>query len=131
MLEHGVLKTRSRITVFNGPVLDHGYSECDDVQVPLAFWKLLLRTGPDGAPRASAYLASQETLLEEVRRYIARPQDSEVPRVDAFRCAIPRLADLTGLDFSAFAPFDTFRKKRGPEGMDSGQSRMADWSDAL
>lgn len=131
VLEHGVLKTKERMTVLNGPVLNDEFSECDDVQVPLAYWKVLLRTGPDGEPKASAFLANQELLLEEVRRYIARPVDTDVPKIDAFRCSLSVLESTTGLNFSAFAKYDTFKKKKGPEGMDAGHSRMADWSDAL
>lgn len=119
VLEHGVLKSKELITVLNGPVLNDEWSECDDVNVPLYYWKVLLRTGPDGQPQASAYLANQEELLQEVRTYIKRPKETDVPKVDAFRCSLSKLADLTGLSFSSFAKYDTFKKKRGPEGMDA------------
>ena len=117
--------------MLSGPVLDgENFSPCDDVEVPLMFWKILVRTGKDGTPQASAYLANQEQLLDEPRKYVKRPKNDEAPKIDTFRFAIPKLAELTGLDFSALTPYDTFRKK-GPEGAEAAAKPMTDWSDAL
>lgn len=131
VLEFGVLPSKERLTVLTGPLLDDYASQCDDVAVPLSFWKVLLRTDKDGTPKASAFLVSQEALLDEPRRYVRRASDTQVPKVDPFRCALSKLAEMTGLDFSAFARYDTFRKRKGSESTDTGLHRVADWGDVL
>lgn len=130
ILEFGVLKNKERVTVLTGPVLDEeNVSTCDDVDVPLLFWKVVLRVGPNGAPQASAYVVSQEKLIQEPRTFVRQANSTNAPSIDTFRFSIPKLATLTGLDFSAIAPHDTFKK--GPEGAEAATRPMTDWSDAL
>jgi endonuclease G len=132
ILEHGVLKEKSRLTILSGPVLDdQNYSPCDDVNVPLLFWKVVLRTGQDGKPKASAFLVNQTKLLKEPRTFIARPDEEAAPKVDTFRYAIASLGGLTGLDFSALIPFDTYKSARGREGAEAAAKPMTDLVDAL
>jgi endonuclease G len=129
VLEFGVLKTQARVTVLTGPVLDNdNVSVCDDVNVPLLFWKVLLRVGPKGSPQASAYLVSQEKIIGEQRVALKPPSGDQVPKIDTFRYSIAKLAELTGLDFSAFAGFDTFKT---PAGAEAAPRAMTAWEDAL
>jgi len=129
ILEFGVLKTKTRVTVLTGPVLDaDNVSPCDNIDVPLLFWKVVLRVGPNGSPQASAYVVSQEKLLKEKRVAINPPSDEIVPKIDTFRFSVPALADLTGLDFSSFAQHDTYKATPGAE---AAARPMTAWEDAL
>lgn len=130
ILEFGVLKAKAKVTVLTGPVLDtDNTSKCDDVEVPLLFWKVVLRVGPDAKPQASAFIVSQEKLLEETRVSLKPPADDQVPTVTSFRTSVEHLAELTGLAFDAFALYDTFKKPRGAEA--AALKPVTDWTDAL
>ncbi|MFD1802529.1 DNA/RNA non-specific endonuclease [Mixta tenebrionis] len=106
ILEYGVLQSKKRITVLTGPVLNEQWRQYGGVKVPLMYWKVVLRLGPEGKPQATALLVSQANLLDEPRRIIAQGQQENVPQVDEFRVTVSGLQSLTGLDFSAFAAWD-------------------------
>ena len=87
MLEYGALVERSRLTVFQGPVLrdsDPLYSGSEaGVQVPLMFWKIVVRVQADtvqgGSLKASAFLVSQEQLLTRPRRGVRPTTLADAP----------------------------------------------------
>lgn len=109
ILENGVLKTKQQISVLTGPVLNDQYRQYADLQVPLLFWKVVLRIGPQGKPQATALLVSQDTLLDEPRRVLPLQQPEAVPQVDEYRVSIRSLETLTGLNFSAFRDWDSWQ----------------------
>ncbi|AOY97541.1 hypothetical protein BKK79_37005 (plasmid) [Cupriavidus sp. USMAA2-4] len=129
ILEFGALQDKARVSVLTGPVLDEdNVAPCDGIDVPLLFWKVVLRLGPAGQPQASAFLVSQEKLLKEARVAIKPPSDQAVPTVDTFRIGIAQLADLTGLDFRGIAAHDTYKRRPGAE---AEALPMTAWEDAL
>ena len=109
ILEFGVLKSKNRITVLTGPVLNGDARPYGEVSVPLLFWKVVLRIGPDGEPQATALIASQAALMDEPRRLLARTPAESAPDVDEFRITVAGLESLTGLDFSAFRHWDSWQ----------------------
>ncbi len=109
ILEYGVLKTKQQISVLTGPVLNDQHRQYGDLQVPLLFWKVVLRIGPQGTPQATALLVSQDKLLDEPRRVLPLLQPEAVPQVDEYRVAVRSLETLTGLDFSAFRDWDSWQ----------------------
>lgn len=129
ILEFGVLKINAKVTVLTGPVLDDdNVAPCDGINVPLLFWKVVLRVGPDQQPQASAFVVSQEKLLKEARVALKPPADDIVPVVETFRIGVAKLASLTGLDFSGFAQYDTYKSRPGAEAV---PRPMTAWEDAL
>ena len=109
ILEYGVLKTKQQISVLTGPVLNDQHRQYGDLQVPLLFWKVVLRIGPQGTPQATALLVSQDKLLDEPRRVLPLLQPEAAPQVDEYRVAVRSLETLTGLDFSAFRDWDSWQ----------------------
>ncbi|WP_342753826.1 DNA/RNA non-specific endonuclease [Pantoea sp. MBD-2R] len=109
ILEFGVLQSKKRISVLTGPVLNDRSRQYADLQVPLMFWKVVLRTGPQGKPQATALLVSQDKLLDEPRRVLPRAQPETVPNVDEYRVSVSALETLTGLNFSAFRDWDSWQ----------------------
>lgn len=109
ILEYGVLQTKKQITVLTGPVLNDAWRQYGDVKVPLMYWKVVLRLGPDGSPQATALLVSQANLLDETRRVIPRTEAEAAPQVDEYRVTVSGLESLTGLDFSAFRAWDSWQ----------------------
>ncbi|WP_410516300.1 DNA/RNA non-specific endonuclease [Pantoea allii] len=109
ILEYGVLKTKQQISVLTGPILNDQHRQYGELQVPLMFWKVVLRIGPQGKPQATALLVSQDKLLDEPRRVLPSLQPEAVPQVDEYRVSIRSLETLAGLDFSAFRDWDSWQ----------------------
>ncbi|MDZ7278002.1 DNA/RNA non-specific endonuclease [Pantoea eucrina] len=109
ILEFGVLKTHQQISVLTGPVLNDRARQYGDLPVPLMFWKVVLRIGPQGTPQATALLVSQDALLDEPRRVLPTLQPEAVPNVDEYRVSVSALETLTGLDFGAFRHWDSWQ----------------------
>ncbi|MCA9750574.1 MAG: DNA/RNA non-specific endonuclease, partial [Gemmatimonadetes bacterium] len=125
-----------RVTVLQGPVyLDAAGHDtsifADDVQIPNAFWKLVLWRSPDGKSKAVALLADQDLLLDEFREGgSSMPDDEAEISVEEFRVAVSDLEFRTGLDLSAFRNFDTFSAAVAPGvGERARRLRLRNWSD--
>jgi len=109
ILEYGVLVTKKQISVLTGPVLNDQARQYADWSVPLMFWKVVLRIGPQGKPQATALLVSQDKLLDTPRRILPQAQAESAPNVDAYRVTVSSLEKLTGLDFAAFRDWDSWQ----------------------
>ncbi|THF86571.1 hypothetical protein E7T09_10725 [Deinococcus sp. KSM4-11] len=112
-LEFGATLDRSRLSVLQGPVFapdDPVYTDTAgrDLQVPVQFWKLVLRV-QNGVPQATALLVSQRDLLPLPRKPVLPGGDGSPPDVTTFLTSVAHLQDQTGLNFTSLAPYDTFR----------------------
>ncbi len=126
ILEKGGLPAQKRLVVFQGPVLDDGYADCDGVLVPLRFWKVVAWEGAHGL-KATGFVVSQERIIDQPRRR-QKPADDQTPlHVDEFRTAISRIARMTGLDFGPLAAADTRSGAIGAEEL----RLITDFSDLL
>ncbi|WP_310582557.1 DNA/RNA non-specific endonuclease [Deinococcus sp.] len=129
VLEYGALPLRSRLTVFQGPVLrvsDPLYSDGGaGVQVPLLFWKIVVRV-QDGLLKASAFLVSQEQLLTRPRRGVRPTTLADAPQVQQFRVPVARIERETGLSFGPLS--DTYAVSSQEAGE---QVLITSWADVL
>lgn len=114
MLEKIVLETgasaqkgrEAKISVFNGPVFKDSDPVYKGIQVPLEFYKVVLWINDNGDLKATAFVLSQEDLVEEI--------DFEAIDIDQagefveYQVSLKKLASDTGLDFSELYQYDTF-----------------------
>ena len=120
VLEKGVSDNRSntRVSVLQGPLFTDGVDEdsrvfADDVMIPIAFWKLVFwKKGRK--KKVVALIASQAAMLDEERDRLRRERNPDID-VEEFRVSVSELEERTGMDFSAFKPFDTIRMDEAPD----------------
>ena len=114
ILERGVEKEsgqRAKISVFNGPIFSEKDPVFKGVQIPMDFWKVVVWPGGRQRLKATAFKLSQIGVVGEI--------DFEVLDFDqnlefqTYQCSISSLATLTQFDFSAFLPYDRYKKKTG------------------
>ncbi len=98
-----------RVSVLTGPVLDDGDPEYRGVALPLQYWKVVAMVRTDGKPSVTAYLLSQESLLDEFRTERlpgALPESFSYGAYRTFQVPVRRIADLTGLDLAPYVAAD-------------------------
>lgn len=109
VLEQGIWETGldKPVTVLQGPLYDAPQPLfADDVQVPNAFWKILVWNGR-GGKKAVALVADQTALLPIKRLPGGQPDERTRVDVTEFRSTVKYIADQSGLNLDAIAPFDT------------------------
>jgi endonuclease G len=110
VLEQGLFAThlKKKLSVFQGPILDDADDLwADDVQVPSAFWKIVVWKGKTGL-KAVAMIVDQTRLMTLERQGgIKPPPDDAKVEVSEFQSSVATVASRTGLDFSTLASFDT------------------------
>jgi endonuclease G len=94
---------RQRVSAFSGPVFTADDPEYRGVAVPKAFWKIVLRV-EQSKLRATAFLASQQTLLPEGLEDFA-----DLGRIAIFQTAVATIADQTGLGLGSLTDADTLK----------------------
>jgi endonuclease G len=102
-LENYILKNARvhelRVVVFTGPVLREDDPTYRDVQLPKEYWKVVaIRT--EDRPSATAYLMSQEKLIEDLEFVFGQYKTYQV--------AIKEVEALTGLRFGELSRYDGF-----------------------
>lgn len=107
VLEKGILATsrKNPLTVLQGPVFDENDEWADEVQVPSAFWKIVVWKGKGGL-KAVALLANQTKLLNIVRG--SEPLSDGDSDVQHFQISIATVEKRTGLDLASIRKYDTF-----------------------
>jgi endonuclease G len=103
VLENGILaaSSKSRICVFQGPVFnDQVDMWADDVQIPSAFFKIVVWKGKEGL-KSVGLVADQSKLLSESRRSLGAPHDLPSVNVNHWRVGVAAIEEMTGLDFGA------------------------------
>lgn len=109
VLEKGVFDSgRDKpLTVFQGPVFDDVNDMwADGVQVPSAFWKVVVWKGAAGL-KAVALVADQTALFSLARRGSAPPPKDTPVNVVQWRASIPAIESKTGLDLAPLRAHDT------------------------
>jgi endonuclease G len=111
---------REKLSVFTGPVLGSSDPAYRYVNVPLAFWKVVVRV-EHGKLVATALLADQSARLRRLPERLADDADlsedfADLGPVAEYHIAIRKLEQLTGLSFGRLREADTFRS--GPERAD-------------
>lgn len=119
VLENGLLALdddRRRVCVLQGPIFDDENDFwCDDVQIPSAYWKIVVWKGQSG-PKSVGLIADQSQLMHETRRFVGTPQDLPAVDVSQWRVAIQTIEQRTGLDFGATVrDADTIKDEHQPQ----------------
>ncbi len=102
-LEDYILKNANsrglKISVFTGPV----FKEDDDIyrekyKIPAEFWKVVIMVKDDGELSATAYLQSQENMLDDLEFVYGQYETYQVP--------VTTIEEKTGLDFGKLSEYD-------------------------
>lgn len=131
ILESGVLESKRKISVLTGPVLNDQWRQYAEWQVPLMFWKVVLRINRAGQPQATALLVSQADLLDEPRRVLPHAQTAPRPNVDEYRVTVSALETLTGLNFAAFRDWESWQPDESLLAQPLPAKLIMDWEDLL
>jgi endonuclease G, mitochondrial len=82
-----------RVSVFTGPVLSDQDPQYRGVRLPREYWKVVVMVKEDGALSATAYLLSQDSLLEGLEEAFS------FGAYKTYQVPIRRVEELTGLGF--------------------------------
>ncbi len=91
-----------RVTVFTAPVLRSTDPTFQDIKVPLQFWKVVAFRRKNNALASSAYLLSQENLVEDV----VADEEFVFGAYKTFQVSLNQIATLASLDLGALVPVD-------------------------
>ncbi|HEX5593799.1 MAG TPA: DNA/RNA non-specific endonuclease [Solirubrobacterales bacterium] len=92
-----------KVSVFSGPVLEDDDPEYRGVQLPRQFWKVVAMAKSPGLLSATAYLLSQESLIEGLE---VAPEEFTFGAYSTFQVQVGEVERLTGLDFGGLRDFD-------------------------
>jgi endonuclease G len=93
-----------KVTVFSGPVFGDADPLYRGVTLPLQFWKVVVMAKSPGLLSATAYLLSQESLLDELE--VAAVEEFEFGAYRTFQVRVAEVERLTELSFGALAGYD-------------------------
>ena len=93
-----------KVSVFTGPVLADSDDDYRGIQLPRQFWKVAVMVKDDGELSATAYLLSQEALLQGLEREAL--EAFSYGAYTTYQVPIARIEDLTGLDFGTLKDAD-------------------------
>lgn len=101
-----------KLAILGGPVFGNDDPTYRDIRLPRAFWKMIVYRAGDGQLRCSAFILSQDNLLNDLERLDLDP-------FRLYQVSITELAARTALDFSAYKAVDVMTH---PEMATSGQA---------
>lgn len=117
VLENGILSSDSKthITVFQGPIFDaQNDLFADDVQIPSAFFKVIVWKG-QGGMKSVGLVVDQSALLSETRRNLGQPRALPAIDISQWRVPVPSIERRTGLSFGdVVRSADTIRSEAQP-----------------
>lgn len=102
-----------KVSVLSGPVLDDDDPQYRGVALPLQFWKIVAMMRTDGKPSVTAYLLSQESLLDEFRTEEVSgmlPESFSYGAYRTFQVPVRRIESLTGLDLTPYIAADPLER---------------------
>lgn len=110
ILEKGALKESgksSKLTVFNGPIFAATDPVYKGIQVPMEFWKIIVWFDQTGNLKATAFKLSQ---ADKVAGIDFEKLDFDTNQdYRTYQCSIESLENLTNLELSYLAKFDTYK----------------------
>ena len=95
-----------KVSVFSGPILTDKDPEFRGVQLPLQFWKVVVMANSPGLLSATAYLLSQESLIDAGLEVAPVAEEFAFGAYSTFQVQVSEVERLTGLDFGALRDFD-------------------------
>lgn len=91
-----------RVTVFTAPVLRSSDPTFQDIKVPLQFWKVVAFRRKSNALASSAYLLSQEKLVDDV----VADEEFVFGAYKTFQVSLSQITTLASLDLGALVQAD-------------------------
>lgn len=95
-LENWVLnkaeQSQKRVCVFTGPIFSDSDQEYRAIQIPSAFWKIIVLTKPNGALSTVAFLMKQDEMWQDKK-------GKDFLNLTLYQVAVNVIEDLTDLDF--------------------------------
>lgn len=85
---------KRRVSVFAGPIFGRNDPPIDDLQVPLAYWKIVVYAPKDDTLSAVGYILEQKTMIEDLLREAATFTASD------HQVSIEEIVRRTGLAFN-------------------------------
>ena len=110
---HNAVTADLKVSVLSGPVLDDDDPQYRGVALPLQYWKVVAMMRKDGKPSVTAYLLSQESLLDELRTSRTPgtlPESFSYGAYRTFQVPVQRIAGLTGLDLAPYIAADPLER---------------------
>jgi endonuclease G len=102
-----------KVSVFTGPVLADDDDLYRGVKLPRQFWKVAAIVKGDGTLSATAYLLSQEQLIENLE--VA--EEFSYGAYKTFQVPVKQVEDLTGLSFGELSQFDPLERLEATLGL--------------
>lgn len=92
-----------KVSVLTGPVLADDDLPYRGIELPKQFWKVVSVVKQDGTLSSTAYLLSQEALLDEFKM---SPAEFTFGAYRTYQVPVRRIADVTGLDLDIHVAAD-------------------------
>jgi DNA/RNA endonuclease G (NUC1) len=105
-----------KVTVFTGPVLAGDDAVFHGLQLPREFWKVVVMVRDDGKLSATAYLLSQEDMIEGLEFVYGEFRTYQV--------TIALIEKKTGLNFGRLREYDPRAKKTALEAIESAAAEI-------
>lgn len=125
----------AKISVFNGPVFKDDDPVLQGIPIPLDYWKIVLWLTDQKQLKATAFLLSQEGMVDDIDFDEAIDLDDNV-EFAPYMVSIATLESLTGLDFHHLKTFDTYHpdvvadEKLSITDLDQVQEMVTSWNNA-
>ncbi|TCL07507.1 endonuclease G [Sodalis ligni] len=100
-----------KLALLGGPVFGNEDPAYREIRLPRAFWKLIVYRAGDGQLRCSAFVLSQDNLLNDL-------ESLDLDPFRIYQVSVPQLTARTALDFSAYGAVDVMQH---PEMATTGQ----------
>jgi endonuclease G len=98
-----------KVNVFSGPVFGRDDDEYRGVKLPKQFWKVVTMAKSPGVLSATAYLLSQESLIDGM----AAEEEFTFGAYKTFQVPISEIERLTGVSFGSLGDFDPLSAQEG------------------
>ncbi|WP_152553453.1 DNA/RNA non-specific endonuclease [Erythrobacter longus] len=99
ILENSSLESQFKLQAFTGPVFGLADPEYRGLAYPLEFWKVLAAINPDGDLFATAYLLSQEEVVDD--HGLEGAERDRLGAYRTFQVPVAEVEGLTGLRFTS------------------------------
>jgi endonuclease G, mitochondrial len=137
-LEDYILKNANvrdfKVSVFTGPIFSVTDQTYRGVQLPRQYWKVVVMVRDDGKLSATAYLLSQEKLLQSIGEEAFEDLEGfSYGAYKTFQVPVRRIEKLTGLSFGQLSDFDPKKNLEsefgGLESLDPREVTLDDYKD--
>jgi endonuclease G len=94
--------------VFNGPIFKESDKQFTGVQIPMAFFKVILWLTDNQELKATAFKLSQDQLVDEIDFDKEQIDIDQNEQFKEYQISLKELQKQTNLDFSDLSKYDTY-----------------------